>query len=59
MKVKVQIAGGNGLKGMRKIGRIILEGVLLFIIFTSLFLFLPAALFTYGGLEDEVRFMQL
>ena len=44
---------------MGKVGRIVLEGILLFLIFTSIFLFLPAALFTYGGLEDKVSFLEI
>jgi hypothetical protein len=32
---------------------VVLEGFFWFLIFTSLFIFLPAALFTYSGLEDK------
>jgi len=43
----------QGLDRVGRVGRVILEGFVWFVIFTSLFLFIPAAIFTYGGLEDK------
>jgi len=52
MKKKALAAAGN-LDGMGKVGTIVLEGMFWMAIFTSLFLFLPAAFFAYSGLEEK------
>ncbi len=54
LKSKAMSSTGTGIRGLGRISKVILEGIVFLLVLTLVFLFIPAAVFS--STEDEVRY---